>query len=934
MISVSWQAAAAGPTTVRLRTAAGEVHHQVQAHAGANSAWVPVPEPTGHDLIRVQLYAGPSAEGPAAEAALGPVRPWRIFLVHHTHLDIGYTDVQSHVLHLHLGFLDEAVEFCARTRDWPEDSRFRWNVETTYPLGLWCRRRGGAAVRRLVRCLADGQMEIGAFPLNMHAETCSYEELVQGFAEGQALARSLGVRLRSAMHSDVPGLPWTVAQLLADSGVRYLSLAPNNHRAPVHQRRAFDRPFWWRTPDGKRLLTWFTDDPRHAYQEGNHLGFMESYEAVCQHLPGKLVGLEAAGYPYDALHLRCQGAYADNGPPNLRVAEVARRWNEEWLWPRVRVACNSDFFSYVEQRWGGAIPEHGGDWPDWWADGTGSAAREMSLVRQAHALAAVAGAAAALAGEVPTAVREDLRAADREMLLFDEHTWGAALPEQNTLRNFGSQGRQWSFKSAFAHRAEAHAGLAADSALLHLAGRLRTGELPAVFVFNATAGPRRAPVTVELPRWVGAEEGRGLVLLDPTSGQQVPFEWIPAGLHDRPALHFVTPEVPALGYRRLDVLVGEGPVAGEQRRQAGPAATAIQNRWLDVGLDQERGGIGSLMERSRDRQLVDRASPWGLGTFVSERYQKQDPFELRDLLVSRRAGAPLELGASSHSRIDQTLAWRWPGAEDADAVSGTIRLYDDLPGLYLENVVAKRAAPHTEGLYFAFPFALEGLDGIHYDLPGGSCRLGEEQLPGSLTDWSVVSSGVWLEGAEASILWGTVDACLLQFGTIRTAMSPTLPEKPGHLYSYIANNLWTTNFVARQQGDLRFRYVIQAAGALTARGFGAFGQGVQQPLLATVVPAGQDGQLHGATGDLLHVSGPGVLVESLRSDGTGGLLVRLRECGGEAVVAEIGVPVGCAEAELVNPAGEPLRGLTLADGVVRVALGPRALVHVRLGGPQ
>lgn len=73
----------------------------------------------------------------------------------------------------------------------------------------------------------------------------------------------------------------------------------------------------------------------------------------------------------------------------------------------------------------------------------------------------------------------------------------------------------------------------------------------------------------------------------------------------------------------------------------------------------------------------------------------------------------------------------------------------------------------------------------------------------------------------------------------------------------------------------------------------------------------------------------------MRSDATGGLLVRLRECGGEGVVAEIEVPVDlCAEAVVINPAGEPLRGPTLAGGVARVALGPHALVPVPRGAPK
>src|SRR5690349_15799189 len=66
-----------------------------------------------------------------------PQRKWRVFVVHHSHLDIGYTDLQSTVLRHHLGYLDHAIELASATDDWPDDARFRWNVESLLPLQRW-----------------------------------------------------------------------------------------------------------------------------------------------------------------------------------------------------------------------------------------------------------------------------------------------------------------------------------------------------------------------------------------------------------------------------------------------------------------------------------------------------------------------------------------------------------------------------------------------------------------------------------------------------------------------------------------------------------------------------------------------------------------------------------------------------------------------------
>jgi hypothetical protein len=48
-----------------------------------------------------------------------PQRKWSVFLVHHSHLDIGYTDTQSSVLQHHLQYLDSVLDLASATDDWP-----------------------------------------------------------------------------------------------------------------------------------------------------------------------------------------------------------------------------------------------------------------------------------------------------------------------------------------------------------------------------------------------------------------------------------------------------------------------------------------------------------------------------------------------------------------------------------------------------------------------------------------------------------------------------------------------------------------------------------------------------------------------------------------------------------------------------------------------
>lgn len=56
-------------------------------------------------------------------------KQWKIHLVHHTHLDIGYTHTQDEVLKLLLENLRKAMELIKNTDKYSLESQFKWNPE-------------------------------------------------------------------------------------------------------------------------------------------------------------------------------------------------------------------------------------------------------------------------------------------------------------------------------------------------------------------------------------------------------------------------------------------------------------------------------------------------------------------------------------------------------------------------------------------------------------------------------------------------------------------------------------------------------------------------------------------------------------------------------------------------------------------------------------
>src|SRR6266487_1120174 len=253
--------------------------------AGALLQVVRVPEVREGEARRVTVEVADTS-GPVGSGALTvtPQRKWTVYVVHHSHLDIGYTDPQGIVLRNHLEYLDSVLDLVAATSGdgWDDDARFRWNVESNLPARRWLEARPVAAQARMAEAARQGRVEITAMPFQLHTEACSTEELQRMLRGVIELRERYGIPVRSAMHTDVPGATVGLIDALAAVGIRYLSAAHNWAGRSVPYLvggQALTRPFWWRAPSGNRLLVWHTDTPHGiAYMEGNLAGLAAGYD--------------------------------------------------------------------------------------------------------------------------------------------------------------------------------------------------------------------------------------------------------------------------------------------------------------------------------------------------------------------------------------------------------------------------------------------------------------------------------------------------------------------------------------------------------------------------------------------------------------------------------------------------------------------------------
>ncbi len=383
-----------------------------------------------------------------------PIQHRDLYLVHHSHNDIGYSHLQAEVEVIQNNNIYKALELIDRTRDYPEDSRFVWNVESLWAVENFLGIASETDKQRFIAAVKSGSIALSANYANILTGLCTPEEMHWIVEYADSLRKWYDLPITSAMQTDIPGMSWSMVDAYAAHGIRHLSQGPNyipdlpdgGDRIGSTLREQGDKPYWWKSTTGRDSILVWTAGQGYGGWHGFTAGAIK--ERGTRKIATYMNTLAAKGYPYDMVQWR-YNIVSDNGPVDSTLSDFVREWNEKYASPRLIIANAGEMMQEFERKYGAQIPTWSGDFTPYWEDGAYSTAKEEGDVRVLSArLSNLMEAAKILGKPIDPHL---LYRAKLSILMWHEHTWGSWCSISDPDAHFTTD--QWRVKKAFADSA-------------------------------------------------------------------------------------------------------------------------------------------------------------------------------------------------------------------------------------------------------------------------------------------------------------------------------------------------------------------------------------------------------------------------------------------------------------------------------------------------
>ncbi len=879
-----------------------------------------VPEWSGTANARLRIQAGGTR---TFAVNLEAQRKWTVYVVPHTHLDIGYTDYQGKVAEAQPRVLDQAAELI---RQHPE---FRFSMDASWNMEQLLDTRSKAKQDEILDLIRRDKLMMPVQYCNLLTGYASLETLYRSLYFSKSLSRRAGVPFEYANITDVPSYTGSYPSVLASAGVKYWIAAGNNWRAPflIYGRWNEKSPFWWQGPDGKKVLFWYS---RHYMQIESLFGLPPGLPAVRDSLPVFLQAYNRPEYKPDAVLV--YGTQAENTDLVPGAATFVQAWDQNYTYPKLQYATFPDFFKYIAEHYGKDLPTYKGDAGPYWEDGIGSDAFYAAEGRENQERALSAETLSSLMHILnpdlhpPKELTDDIW---RNIVLFAEHTW--ASWNSITQPDHAETVKQLDVKDSRATTARLEINDLMNRSLSQLGDQVH---VPAdtLIVFNSLSWQRAAVVEADL-----FDHAK---LKDLTSGENAPFEVLwpkQQFLHVR----FLAKGLPAVGYKCYAISYNESdpiaPPAAEVKHD-----TVVENSFYRVTLDPANGAVASIFDKQLNREIVDNNSPYKFDQYLYVTGGDGNTQIMRPIstwpkaqLTVHRAADGMLIGVTK-TPFGQSIRLR-SRAPNTPRIETEILLFDNAKNIEFINRVSKESVTAKEGVYFAFPVATKSPQ-FAYSTQQEWIDPARDLMKGASLEWFSVQKWVASRDRDLTVGITTPDAPLASLGDINRGMWPSeFQPKSSTIFSYVMNNYWDTNYRAAQGGEFTFRYTMTSAtdldpAALTRLGWESMRPGEVDYVVGQDKVGNPPRPLPAEGASFLEVNQPDVvLVDWKISEDGRGTILRLQETAGNATTTALKFPrMSVKSATLCNGLEDDMQPLKVEDNSVNLAFQPNEVLTVRV----
>lgn len=720
-----------------------------------------------------------------------PVVYREIYFIHHSHTDIGYSHLQPEVLRIHMRNIDDALRMIDKTKNFSNAAKFKWNIESLWVVENYLNQASQLQKDKFIKAVKDGNICLSGLYANILTGISEPEEVFHYTDFAEQLRKKYGVRIESAMISDIPGYAWSTVTGLANGGIKYFSSGPNflgethpylGDRVGYFVKAWGDKPVWWESPSGEEKILFWTAGKGYSSWHGTPAGGV--FDKGPKKIAAYMNELTAKNYPYDIVQWR-YNIVSDNGPLDTTISNFVEQWNLKYASPKIVLSTTDQLFETFERKYGNQIPVVKGDITPYWEDGAFSTAyeegknRNNSLrLQQLTKLYSILNPAKYNA--------DTFYNAWKNVLLFHEHTWGGYNSISEPDLPFVT--KQWEIKKQFMLDADAQINRIEKD----LFDPITDLQSKKIVVVNTSSWRRSAPVVVQTS--VNAQSVKD------QNGNIFPLQKLSDG-----KFIFMADNIPPLG-ASIFTMTDETLISTQSSFVL--TDSSVYNGKIFVQWDK----TGSIVK------LIDDTGFNYAGSFNNQGLNSYWYVPGLDPSKALTSGA-MHIKIVNRGPVIITIAMI-SDAPGSESLERRISLYTRSDEVFLENVIDKKSIREKESVHFGFPFN-NSLMKTTLDAGYGTIHFLVDQLPGSNMDY--LYGRRWLDATDTNrgILWMFSETPLVEPGNMideRKTVNQshkewkTKGEFTSTWFSYVMNNYWHTNYKADQNGVSHYHYALKIHG--------------------------------------------------------------------------------------------------------------------------